>query len=216
MDSEKGQLLCAHHNRLLPEGSLQVTPVPLPPRAIKLIRHDLKHDDVVPLRLATLLPQALRGSARERSQSAVLARELLAHPSVKLTRERCASVVVQGQEDLDQVDGAIRRAAAKASISRTRSVSARFSISSRSAILSSVIVVSGVRFKLWNSNPNRRPAVTTPGVRYACEGFAHALSGSVLHHTPGTQPPGAVVGAHDGADGRGCIKPWGKGRLGLA
>src|SRR3954469_15324929 len=82
MDSEKVQLLCAHHNRLLPEGSLQVTPVPLPPRAIKLIRHDLKHDDVVPLRLATLLPQALRGSARERSQSAVLARELLAHPDV--------------------------------------------------------------------------------------------------------------------------------------
>src|SRR3954469_18523634 len=193
MDSEKVQLLCAHHNRLLPEGSLQVTPVPLPPRAIKLIRHDLKHDDVVPLRLATLLPQALRGSARERSQSAVLARELLAHPSVKLTRERCASVVVQGQEDLDQVDGAIRRAAAKASISRTRSVSARFSISSRRAILSLVIVISGVRFKRRNSNPNRRPAVTAPGVRCAQQGFAHALSGSVLHHARGNQrqPPAA-------------------------
>src|SRR5919112_5791697 len=42
-----------------------------------------------------------------------------------------------------------------------------------------------VRFKLRNSNPNRRPAVTAPGVRYACEGFAHALSGSVLDHAWG-------------------------------
>ena len=30
--------------------------------------------------------------------------------------------------------------------------------------------------------------MTAPGVRYAQQGFAHALSGSVLHHTPGTQP----------------------------
>src|SRR4051794_38400214 len=79
----------------------------------------------------------------------------------------------------------IKRAAAKASISRTRSVSARFSISSTSAILSSVIVVSWFRFKRRNSNPNRRPAVTTPGVRCAQQGFAHALSGSVLHHAQG-------------------------------
>jgi len=43
----------------LPEGSLQVTPVPLPPRAIELVRHDPKHDDVVPLGPAALLPQAL-------------------------------------------------------------------------------------------------------------------------------------------------------------
>src|SRR4051795_5008634 len=55
------------------------------------------------------------------------------------------------------------------------------SIRSRSTILSLVIVISGIRFKLRNSNPNRRPAVTTPGVRYAREGFAHALSVSVLH-----------------------------------
>src|SRR4051812_14594345 len=79
----------------------------------------------------------------------------------------------------------IKRAAAKASISRTRSVSARFSISSRRAILASVIVVSWFRFKLRNSNPNRRPAVTAPGVRCAQQGFAHALSGAVLHHARG-------------------------------
>src|SRR4051812_40204477 len=79
----------------------------------------------------------------------------------------------------------IKRAAAKASISRTRSVSARFSISSTSAILSSVIVVSWFRFKRRNSNPNRRPAVTAPGVRCAQQGFAHALSGPVLHHASG-------------------------------
>src|SRR4051812_10375344 len=42
-----------------------------------------------------------------------------------------------------------------------------------------------MRFKLRNSNPNRRPAVTAPGVRYAREGFAHALSGTVLHHAQG-------------------------------
>src|SRR4051794_39521371 len=59
------------------------------------------------------------------------------------------------------------------------------SIRSRSTILSLVIVISGIRFKLRNSNPNRRPAVTAPGVRYAREGFAHALSGSVLHHAQG-------------------------------
>src|SRR3954471_17534880 len=105
MDSEKVQLLCAHHNRLLLEGSLQVTPVPLPPRAIKLIRHDLKYDDVVPLGPAALLPQAFSRSARERRQSAVLAREFLAHPSVKLTREGRACVVVQRKEDLNEVDG---------------------------------------------------------------------------------------------------------------
>src|SRR3954468_8237589 len=83
----------------------------------------------------------------------------------------------------------ITRSAAKASISRTRSVSARFSISSRRAILASVIVVSWFRFKLRNSNPNRRPAVTAPGVRCAQQGFAHALSGSVLHHARGHYGP---------------------------
>jgi virginiamycin B lyase len=36
--------------------------------------------------------------------------------------------------------------------------------------------------------------VTAPGVRYAQQGFAHALSGSVLHHTPGTQPNGRLPG----------------------
>ena len=55
-------------------------------------------------------------------------------------------------------------------------------ISARSAILASVIVVSWFRFKRRNSNPNRRPAVTAPGVRCAQQGFAHALSGTVLHH----------------------------------
>jgi polynucleotide 5'-hydroxyl-kinase GRC3/NOL9 len=42
----------------------------------------------------------------ECSQSAVLARKLLAHPGVKLTREGRACVVVQRQEDLNEVDGA--------------------------------------------------------------------------------------------------------------
>ena len=68
MDSEKVQLLCAHHNRLLLEGSLQVTPVPLPPRAIKLIRHDLKYDDVVPLGPAALLRKP-SAEARENAVS---------------------------------------------------------------------------------------------------------------------------------------------------
>src|SRR3954463_13689799 len=55
----------------------------------------------------------------------------------------------------------------------------------RSAILSSVLVVSWFRFKRRNSNPNRRPAVTAPGVRCAQQAFTHALSGSVLHHARG-------------------------------
>src|SRR3954463_2742767 len=89
----------------------------------------------------------------------------------------------------------INRSAAKASIARTRSVSAFFSIRSRSTILSLVIVISGIRFKLRNSNPNRRPAVTAPGVRYAREGFAHALSGSVLHHAQGRHDGEALEAA---------------------
>ena len=62
--SNEFQSLCAYLNGLLPEDSLQVTPIGLPPRAIKLVRHDLKHDDVVPLGLAALLPQTLGRSAR--------------------------------------------------------------------------------------------------------------------------------------------------------
>jgi putative transposase len=34
--------------------------------------------------------------------------------------------------------------------------------------------------------------VTAPGVRYAREGFAHALSGPVLHHAPGHEPKSQV------------------------
>src|SRR4051794_28912663 len=59
------------------------------------------------------------------------------------------------------------------------------SIRSRSTILSLVIVISGIRFKLRNSNPNRRPAVAPPGVGYAREGLAHAPIGSGLHHAHG-------------------------------
>jgi hypothetical protein len=55
----------------------------------------------------------------------------------------------------------ISRSAAKDSISRTRSVSALFSINSISTILSSVIVVSVQRVQVRNSNLSRRPAVTT-------------------------------------------------------
>src|SRR5829696_7725291 len=102
---------------------------------------------------------------------------------------------------------AIRRSAAKASIARTRSASALFSIRSRRAILASVIVVSWFRFKLRNSNPSRRPAVTAPGVRYAREGFAHALSGSLLHHSPGLGH-GFSLGAEH-AYGPGCYRPGG-------
>ena len=47
--SEEVHLLCAHHNGLLPEGSFKIAPVRAPPFAIELVRHDLKHDNVVPL-----------------------------------------------------------------------------------------------------------------------------------------------------------------------
>src|SRR3954452_651977 len=96
---------------------------------------------------------------------------------------------------------AISRSAAKASISRTRSASAVFSIRSKRAILSSVIVISSFRFSL-QPNPNRRPAVTAPGARYAREGFARPLSGTVLHHASG----------HDAlleySDRKALVEPW--------
>jgi hypothetical protein len=53
--SEEVQLLCAHHNGLLPERSFKIAPVRAPPFAIELVRHDLKHDNVVPLGPAALL-----------------------------------------------------------------------------------------------------------------------------------------------------------------
>ena len=62
-----------------------------------------------------------------------------------------------------------------------------FSISSIRTILSSVIVIS-VQVQVRNSNPNRRPAVTTPGRAPPLRVRTSPLSGSVLHHAPGHEP----------------------------
>src|SRR4051812_26486856 len=55
------------------------------------------------------LPSCHRPSAGARvnavKKSAVFARELLAHPGVKLTREGRACIVVQREENLNEVDG---------------------------------------------------------------------------------------------------------------
>jgi hypothetical protein len=56
----------------------------------------------------------------------------------------------------------ISRSAAKHSISRTRSASARFSISSSSAILSSVIVISVLEVLIRNPNHSQRSTMATP------------------------------------------------------
>ena len=53
--SEEVHPLCAHHNGLLPERSFKIAPVRAPPFAIELVRHDLQHDNVVPLGPAALL-----------------------------------------------------------------------------------------------------------------------------------------------------------------
>ena len=107
--SESLDLLAPDHQLLLREALLEGASIVTPPQPVERIGHHLVDDDVVPLsQTVRLLPESLRRCSTVRRESAEALRELVADGLVVLGRKGAASIVVEGQEQLDEMNGVSR------------------------------------------------------------------------------------------------------------
>jgi hypothetical protein len=61
---------CSYYNDILNEASLELSLIPLPPRAVWMLHHDLDNDDLVPHRALRLSPSAFRRGIDEGGNAA--------------------------------------------------------------------------------------------------------------------------------------------------
>jgi hypothetical protein len=98
------------HQLVLRETTLERAPEVIPPGAVEGVRHDLVHHDVVALRRPVGLgPQALRRRARVSGEPVEPVRQRRSDGGVVRGWKGAALVVVEGEEQLNEMDDASDR-----------------------------------------------------------------------------------------------------------